>query len=271
MTMPTTPPDDADKLSGLRREIDEIDAQMHALLQQRARVIGQLVQAKKTSTGTAFRPDREAAMMQKMAERHRGELPFLTVAHIWRVIISTFTQLQAPYRVYLGGGDPALRDLARYQFGFSTPLVSQTDRQTALQALGQAPANLALVPCGGDTDWWTPALEHGSHVIAVLPDLAGSDSESFVPALVFCTNTVSVSDLPQAVVALACEHPGPLAQLIEQSGVRVLSGPVAQGTRALALMLRADLDAFAAMAEGLDVAITDAGGAAIPADPARHT
>ncbi|MCB1480107.1 MAG: chorismate mutase, partial [Rhodobiaceae bacterium] len=53
-------PDDADKLAALRSEIDEIDAQMHALLQRRATVIQSLVKAKKTNTGAAFRPDREA-------------------------------------------------------------------------------------------------------------------------------------------------------------------------------------------------------------------
>lgn len=149
-------PDDADKLAELRREIDEIDDEMQRLLQRRARVIDALVKAKKTSTGAAFRPDREASMLRRLADRHEGNLPFLAIAHIWRIIISTFTQLQAPYRVYLGGESGPLRDLARYQFGFSTPLVPCPDRASALAVLSENSPDLVLVPTGGDTDWWTP-------------------------------------------------------------------------------------------------------------------
>jgi hypothetical protein len=51
--------------------------------------------------GSAFRPAREASMMRALVERHRGRLPLDTVESIWRVIISTFTYIQAPYSVHV--------------------------------------------------------------------------------------------------------------------------------------------------------------------------
>ena len=51
-------------------------------------------------------------MMRALAERHRGLLPLDTVEGIWRIIISTFTYVQSPYRVHVdvSRGDAAMRD-----------------------------------------------------------------------------------------------------------------------------------------------------------------
>jgi chorismate mutase len=85
-------------LADLRVELDRIDAAMHELLIERGRVIDQLIDIKtRQGGGSAFRPAREASMMRAIVERHRGRLPLDTVEGIWRVIISTFTFIQAPY------------------------------------------------------------------------------------------------------------------------------------------------------------------------------
>ena len=90
----TTPPP---TLADLRREIDRIDEAMHRLLMERGEIIDTLIATKKTAeSGSAFRPAREADMMKRLVERHRGLLPLDTVESIWRVIISTFTYVQAP-------------------------------------------------------------------------------------------------------------------------------------------------------------------------------
>jgi chorismate mutase len=91
------PPD----LAALRAEIDRIDEAMHRLLMQRGEIIGRLIATKKTAeSGSAFRPAREADMMRRLVERHAGMLPLDTVESIWRVIIATFTYVQAPFRVH---------------------------------------------------------------------------------------------------------------------------------------------------------------------------
>src|SRR5260370_26270483 len=91
---PPAPP----SLEELRKEIDTIDAQVHSLLMQRGDIIDRLIQVKQTQeVGSAFRPAREADMMRRLVERHRGILPLDTVESIWPVILSTFTYVQAPF------------------------------------------------------------------------------------------------------------------------------------------------------------------------------
>ena len=100
-------------LADLRAGIDRIDSEMHALLMERSQIIETLIAVKKTqASGSAFRPGREADMMKRLALRHKGLLPLDTVESIWRIIIATFTYVQANYSVHadISGGDAAMRD-----------------------------------------------------------------------------------------------------------------------------------------------------------------
>src|SRR5208337_2106090 len=82
-------------LAELRIQIDQIDKAMHDLLIERGSVIDRLIE---------------------IIERHRGRLPVDTVEAVWRIIISTFTYVQAPYSVHIdvSHGDAAMRDSARF-------------------------------------------------------------------------------------------------------------------------------------------------------------
>jgi chorismate mutase len=148
-------------LADLRVEIDRIDLQMHELLMQRGRVIDQLIEIKaRQGGGSAFRPAREASMMRALVERHRGLLPLETVEGIWRVIISTFTYVQAPYSVHVdvSGGDAAMRDSARFHFGFTTPCVPHFGAGVVIRAVGESVGDLGMFAVDGGPGagaWWT--------------------------------------------------------------------------------------------------------------------
>ena len=111
--MPKPPRQNEPLLAELRREIDRIDEAMHGLLIERGEIIERLIAVKKTEeSGSAFRPAREADMMRRLVQRHHGSLPLDTAESIWRVIISTFTYVQAPFAVHadLSAGDALMRD-----------------------------------------------------------------------------------------------------------------------------------------------------------------
>ena len=94
---------------------------------ERGDIIDRLISVKQTQeVGSAFRPAREADMMRRLVQRHRGILPLDTVESIWRVIISTFTYVQAPFSMHadVSLGESAMRDSARFHFGFTVPYVS---------------------------------------------------------------------------------------------------------------------------------------------------
>src|SRR5689334_20397595 len=160
------PPPAPPSLAELRKEIDAIDEQVHRLLMQRGDIIDRLIQAKQTQeTGSAFRPAREADMMKRLVQRHRGILPLDTVESIWRVIISTFTYVQAPFSVHadLSAGESAMRDSARFHFGFTVPFVSHFSAAAAVEAVAKSKGDLALVSAtGGGSPWWLPLEAAGS-------------------------------------------------------------------------------------------------------------
>ena len=119
---------DTSSLAELRQEIDRLDEAMHGLLMQRGEIIDRLIKAKQQTQdwGSAFRPAREAEMMRRLVDRHKGILPLDTAESIWRVIIATFTYVQAPFSVHadLSAGDALMRDSARFHFGFTVPFVA---------------------------------------------------------------------------------------------------------------------------------------------------
>src|SRR6266853_2569922 len=158
--MTDTPP----PLAELRREIDRLDEAMHRLLMERGEIIGRLIKAKQTQeSGSAFRPAREAQMMRRLVERHKGILPLDTAESIWRVIIATFTYVQAPFSVHadLSAGDATMRDSARFHFGFTVPFVPHMGAAAVVEAVSASKGDLGLVPAfaaAGAGAWWT-ALE----------------------------------------------------------------------------------------------------------------
>ena len=173
--MAKSPRKNAPTLVDLRREIDRIDADMHALLIERGEIIDRLIAVKKTEeTGSAFRPAREAEMMRRLVQRHHGSLPLDTAESIWRVIISTFTYVQAPFSVHadLSAGDALMRDSARFHFGFTVPFVPHMGAATVVEAVTESKGDLGLVPAfaiAGAGPWWT-ALEFANapKIIALL-------------------------------------------------------------------------------------------------------
>jgi len=183
--MPNTP--DQPTLADLRAEIDRIDEAMHRLLMERGEIIGRLIRVKRTAeTGSAFRPAREADMMRRLVERHRGILPLDTAESILRVIIATFTYVQAPFRVHadVSAGEPAMRDSARFHFGFTVPFEGHLGAAGVISALAAAPGDLGLIPATatGAGAWWS-ALEpeDAPKIIARLPFVERADHPAGLP------------------------------------------------------------------------------------------
>lgn len=189
MTKPPQPSTPA--LADLRQEIDRIDEDMHNLLMKRGEIIDRLIAVKGTQeSGAAFRPAREADMMRRLVQRHHGILPLDTAESIWRVIISTFTHVQAPFAVHadLSAGDALMRDSARFHFGFTVPFIPHTGASGVVAAVSESKGDLGLVPAFAAPHagaWWT-ALEFESapRIIARLPFVERADHPAALPVFV---------------------------------------------------------------------------------------
>jgi chorismate mutase len=191
MTKAPQAPSQIPALADLRKEIDRIDEGMHKLLMERAEIIDRLIAVKKSQeTGSAFRPVREAEMMRRLVQRHKGILPLDTVESIWRVIISTFTFVQAPFSVHadLSAGDALMRDSARFHFGFTVPFIPHMGAAGVVAAVSTSKGDLGLVAANataGAGAWWS-ALEFDAapKIIARLPFVERADHPAALPVFV---------------------------------------------------------------------------------------
>jgi hypothetical protein len=129
-------------------------------------------------------------MMRRLVERHKGILPLDTAESIWRVIIATFTFVQAPFSVHadLSAGDARMRDCVRFHFGFTVPLVPHLGAAAVVAAVSNSKGDLGLVPAFALADagpWWS-ALEFDAapKIIARLPFLDRADHPAGLPVFV---------------------------------------------------------------------------------------
>jgi hypothetical protein len=129
-------------------------------------------------------------MMRSLVQRHHGILPLDTVEGIWRVIIATFTYVQAPFSVHadLSQGDASMRDSARFHFGFTVPFVPHAGAASVVAAVAQSKGDLGLVPAlptAGAGAWWG-ALEFdvAPKIIARLPFVQRPQHPAALPVFV---------------------------------------------------------------------------------------
>lgn len=246
-------PDPAQTLAALRVEIDAIDAEVHRLLMARGEIIERLIAAKaQQGGGSAFRPGREAEMMRRLVSRHKGILPLDTIESIWRIIIATFTYVQAPYAVHgdVAAGDAAMRDSVRFHFGYSTPFRPRQGPRAVIAAVAAAPGDLGLVEIASraaDGAWWEALTgDSAPKIIARAPFVDRPDHPAGTPVFVVAKP-----------LAEAAAHDVDLFVLHLERAREGLSAAVAAAGGALV--------GAAAGAQGLSLLVSFAG----PAGPAR--
>ncbi len=83
-----------DKLLPLREQIDAIDAQLLALLNQRARVAQEVGHVKAETNAPVFRPEREAQVLGRIAANNTGPLPSADLQVIFREVMSACRALE---------------------------------------------------------------------------------------------------------------------------------------------------------------------------------
>jgi chorismate mutase / prephenate dehydratase len=109
-------PVQSEGLGALRVQIDSIDQQLLALLNQRAHVAEQVGVIKRAEGSPFFRPDRVAQVITKIQAANPGPLHSEHVAAIWREIMSSCLALEAPQRVAVLGPQGTFCEQAAIEF-----------------------------------------------------------------------------------------------------------------------------------------------------------
>lgn len=256
---------DARTLAELRSRIDAIDEAIHGLLIDRGSVIEALIAAKGTQqTRAAFRPQREAEMMRGLAARHRGELPLTTVEHLWREIITTFTFMQAPFRLVIDYGEDhiAIQDLARFAFGFSIEFVTARDPFDVVAQVFASGTDLGLIPLVDDAGapaWWRSLSDTiGPRLMAVLPFITPKGRTASAPAFVISPLLTEPSP-PDLRAVAATGIATTEAALNDAAGIAILTGTGPAARRELLLAVADDVGDETLAARGLSALATVGG------------
>ncbi len=216
-TVPNAPADtDFDPIAALntlRVDIDRIDADMHRLLMERGEIINRLIAIKaRQGGGSAFRPGREADMMRRIAGRHTGLLPLDTVEGIWRIIIATFTYVQANYAVHadVSGGDSAMRDSVRFHFGFTVPFLPHQGPAGVIDAVARSGGDLGMVRIDGGVAagaWWRRlTAPEAPKIIARVPFIERPDHPAGMPVFVLSLPLAEAAATDVLIYSLTLER-----------------------------------------------------------------
>ena len=107
-------------LLALRVQIDALDRELLEALNRRAKLAQTVGEVKKREGSVAFRPEREAQVIDGLKAANPGPLKTESVAPIWREIMSACRSLETPSRVaYLGPAGTFSEEAALGYFGSS--------------------------------------------------------------------------------------------------------------------------------------------------------
>ncbi len=135
----------------LRTEIDALDAELLELLQRRARLAQRIGAAK--AGAPADRPEREAAVLRRVAARGGDPLPAAALTRIYREVISACRGLEQAIRVaYLGPPGTFSEQAVRRHFGGGVEALPAAVIDEAFRRCESGDAHFAVVPVENSTE-----------------------------------------------------------------------------------------------------------------------
>ena len=144
--------DDAELLA-LRQRIDAVDLELLGLLNRRAGLAQEVGEVKKREGSVAFRPEREAQVIDSLKRANQGPLRAESIAPIWREIMSACRALETPTRVaYLGPAGTFSELAALGFFGSSIVRVPCPSIDEVFRATSAGAADFGVVPVENSTE-----------------------------------------------------------------------------------------------------------------------
>src|SRR5580765_2017946 len=143
----------APELLALRTRIDKLDRDLLALLNARAALALEVGELKKREGSVAFRPEREAQVIDGLKAANPGPLKTDSVAPIWREIMSACRALETPSRVaYLGPAGTFSEEAALGYFGSSIVRVPCASFDEVVRTTSAGAADFGVVPVENNTE-----------------------------------------------------------------------------------------------------------------------
>jgi len=177
------------RLAEIRVQIDDIDNKVHDLLMERASLVSSVAEAKRQEGLQIVQPAREARMIRRLLDRHKGPLPRETVVRIWRELVGSVSLLQTGLSVVVFSGVSTCSywDMAKDYFGSAVPMKAIQSLSAAMGSVRNHEASFAVMPwpeAEEEQPWWTHLFVQSEDeklsVICALPYGQNSKTENHV-------------------------------------------------------------------------------------------
>jgi chorismate mutase/prephenate dehydratase len=136
-------------LGEVRQEIDTLDAQIQALISDRAR-LALVVRASKGQLDSAvdyYRPEREAQVLRAVRERNLGPISDAEMLRLFREIMSVCLAQQEPLKIaYLGPEGTFTQQAVNQHFGHSVQALGVTGIDDVFTQVESTEADFGVVP-----------------------------------------------------------------------------------------------------------------------------
>lgn len=140
-------------LKPLRDQIDEIDARILDLLNRRAQVAQEVGHVKNKVDAPIFRPDREAQVLRRIAERNPGPLGNTELQTIFKEIMSACRALEKKIIVaYLGPAGTFSEQAVYRYFGMAVHALPCGSIDEVFRAAEAGTADFGVVPIENSTE-----------------------------------------------------------------------------------------------------------------------
>jgi len=140
-----------DDVEKLRREIDGVDDQLLRLINQRARLASRIGALK--AGAPAYRPEREAEVLRRIAEKNPGPLAAERVTGVFREVISACRGLEEAIRVtYLGPEGTFSEQAVRQHFGRAVEALAVPSVDEAFRRCESRAVQFTVVPVENSTE-----------------------------------------------------------------------------------------------------------------------
>ncbi len=141
-----------DKIQELRKKIDGIDEKLLDLLNERARIVIEIGNIKKTGKMEFHSPSREREIIERLTARNKGPLPQDTLKAVFREIMSSSLSLERPLKIaYLGPRATFTHMAGMQQFGLAAQYVPVENIKEVFSEVERGRADYGVVPIENTT------------------------------------------------------------------------------------------------------------------------
>jgi chorismate mutase/prephenate dehydratase len=141
-----------EKIQELRKKIDELDDKLIDLLNERARIVIDIGNIKKSAKLEFHSPSREREIIERLSARNKGPLPQETLRAVYRELLSSSLSLERPLKVaYLGPRATFTHMAGMQQFGLAAQFVPVESIKDVFNEVERGRADYGVVPIENST------------------------------------------------------------------------------------------------------------------------